>query len=313
MHAVVAILAALVRRARDRCGRPPRRVGGRRRARVDVARGRRVPRDRRRAGPRPRSPHRSVRVLRQLRSGRRRLAVGRGDRAALLAQPLPARSAASSGSTHQIDDAVQDDIRADLRAAFKTKTRDEWAAQLTPADTCVAPVLSVPDLVDDPQFVARGAFVEAEHPTAGTFRQVGPVLAGQVAPDGPYVLRDATETDTEALLTRPGFTARRGRRAAPREWSRDRMSRSPEPTSSSCIDMPQYPEVAVSSRSSRATSGRRARPSRTATRCSGTTTSRPRSPAGPIAPPTMVSVWFRPHHWRPGRTEPQVPLQSTST
>jgi hypothetical protein len=31
---------------------------------------------------------------------------------------------------------------------------------------------------------------------------------------------------------------------------------------------------------------------------------------GPIAPPTMVSVWFRPHHWRPGRSEPQVPLQS---
>ena len=31
---------------------------------------------------------------------------------------------------------------------------------------------------------------------------------------------------------------------------------------------------------------------------------------GPIAPPSMVSVWFRPHHWRPGRTEPQVPLQS---
>ena len=24
---------------------------------------------------------------------------------------------------------------------------------------------------------------------------------------------------------------------------------------------------------------------------------------GPIAPPTMLSVWFRPHHWAPGRTE----------
>ena len=23
---------------------------------------------------------------------------------------------------------------------------------------------------------------------------------------------------------------------------------------------------------------------------------------GPIAPPTMLSVWFRPHHWAPGRT-----------
>src|SRR3954452_12732430 len=31
---------------------------------------------------------------------------------------------------------------------------------------------------------------------------------------------------------------------------------------------------------------------------------------GPVAPPTMISVWFRPHQWSPGRTEPAVPLQS---
>jgi len=30
---------------------------------------------------------------------------------------------------------------------------------------------------------------------------------------------------------------------------------------------------------------------------------------GPIAPPTMLSVWFRPHHWAPGRTEQAQPLQ----
>jgi acyl dehydratase len=30
---------------------------------------------------------------------------------------------------------------------------------------------------------------------------------------------------------------------------------------------------------------------------------------GPIAMPSMVSAWFRPHHWSPGRTEPAVPLQ----
>jgi acyl dehydratase len=30
---------------------------------------------------------------------------------------------------------------------------------------------------------------------------------------------------------------------------------------------------------------------------------------GAIAPPTMVSVWFRPHHWAPGRTEQALPLQ----
>jgi acyl dehydratase len=30
---------------------------------------------------------------------------------------------------------------------------------------------------------------------------------------------------------------------------------------------------------------------------------------GPIAPPSMVSVWFRPHHWAPGRTHELLPLQ----
>ena len=29
----------------------------------------------------------------------------------------------------------------------------------------------------------------------------------------------------------------------------------------------------------------------------------------PIAPPSMVSVWFRPHHWAPGRTAEALPLQ----
>jgi len=30
---------------------------------------------------------------------------------------------------------------------------------------------------------------------------------------------------------------------------------------------------------------------------------------GPIAPPTMLSVWLRPHHWAPGRTEERLPLE----
>jgi len=30
---------------------------------------------------------------------------------------------------------------------------------------------------------------------------------------------------------------------------------------------------------------------------------------GPIAPPTMLSVWFRPHHWAPGRAVAHLPLQ----
>jgi acyl dehydratase len=30
---------------------------------------------------------------------------------------------------------------------------------------------------------------------------------------------------------------------------------------------------------------------------------------GFVAPPSMLSVWFRPHHWAPGRTQQALPLQ----
>lgn len=30
---------------------------------------------------------------------------------------------------------------------------------------------------------------------------------------------------------------------------------------------------------------------------------------GPIAPPSMLSTWFRPHHWAPGREVQRLPLQ----
>jgi alpha-methylacyl-CoA racemase len=110
-------------------------------------------------------------------------------------------------AAHQTDDAVQDEIRAALRAAFLTRDRDDWVAELAPADTCVTAVLSVPEVVDDAQFAARNAFVEAKHPDHGTFRQVGPTFAGTTAaPAGPYEVRDATATDTEELLRAAGIT-----------------------------------------------------------------------------------------------------------
>lgn len=108
---------------------------------------------------------------------------------------------------HQTDDAVQDQIRDDLRAAFLTRDRDEWIAELAPADTCVAPVHSVPELVQDEQFSARGLIVEAEHARQGRFRQVGAVLAGQSGGDLPFCVRDANQTDTDELLGEAGFAA----------------------------------------------------------------------------------------------------------
>jgi alpha-methylacyl-CoA racemase len=106
----------------------------------------------------------------------------------------------------QTDDEVQDEIRRDLRAVFATRTRDEWVATLGPADTCVAPVLTVPEVVADPQFRARAAFVDAAHARHGTFRQVGAVLAGTPSPTEPVEVRDGGVTDTDALLDAAGLT-----------------------------------------------------------------------------------------------------------
>ena len=58
-------------------------------------------------------------------------------------------------------------------------------AGLAGADTCVAPVLAVAEVADDPGFAGRGSVVEARHPTRGSFRQLAPLLAGMVRPAGP--------------------------------------------------------------------------------------------------------------------------------
>ncbi|NUS54362.1 MAG: CoA transferase [Streptomycetaceae bacterium] len=106
---------------------------------------------------------------------------------------------------HQNDDAVQDDIRRDMARVFRTKDRDTWVAELAPADTCVSGVLSVGELVGDEQFLARGAFATAKHPAHGTFRQTGAVLAGMVAQEDPYLVRESGVTDTDELLAGAGL------------------------------------------------------------------------------------------------------------
>lgn len=109
----------------------------------------------------------------------------------------------------QLDDAVQDRIRADLAAAFAGRSRDEWVDQLGPADCCVAPVNSIAEAVADPQYEARGTVVPALHPTAGEFRQLAPIWAGTELPELPVDVPDGTASDAAALLVEAGCDAER--------------------------------------------------------------------------------------------------------
>jgi alpha-methylacyl-CoA racemase len=109
----------------------------------------------------------------------------------------------------QLDDELQDEIRGAMAAVFITRTRDEWVAELGPADTCVSEVNSVAEAVADEQYVARGVVVDALSDTDGPFRQSAPVWAGTVAPEGPYRVRDGRVTDTAELLASVGLATDR--------------------------------------------------------------------------------------------------------
>jgi alpha-methylacyl-CoA racemase len=106
---------------------------------------------------------------------------------------------------HQNDDAVQDEIRRDFRAAFAARTRDEWVATLGPANTCVSAVASVPAVVEDPHFAARDTFSDAHDAAHGEFKQLGRVLAGMNRHQGVAEVRPGTVTDTGELLRGAGF------------------------------------------------------------------------------------------------------------
>ncbi|MCP3985579.1 MAG: CoA transferase [bacterium] len=106
---------------------------------------------------------------------------------------------------HQNDDSVQEQVRADFAAAFERQTRDEWAAELASADTCLSPVYEIRELAQDPQYRARGAFSDARHEAEGIFQQLAPVLAGQDRAEGPIAAGDSSKSDTEVLLRDAGL------------------------------------------------------------------------------------------------------------
>jgi alpha-methylacyl-CoA racemase len=106
----------------------------------------------------------------------------------------------------QMDDSAQDEIRGRLAAAFATRSRDEWVTELAPADTCVSPVLSASEVARDPAIDARGAIATASPVQGGEFVQLAALLAGaNRAPT--YTVPDRSITDTDAVLAGAGFSA----------------------------------------------------------------------------------------------------------
>jgi len=75
---------------------------------------------------------------------------------------------------HQHDeDTKREEMFVAFREAFRQRTRDEWVSQLMPAETCVAPVYAMDEVVRDPHLRERGMIVEPELPGKASRTQVG--------------------------------------------------------------------------------------------------------------------------------------------
>jgi crotonobetainyl-CoA:carnitine CoA-transferase CaiB-like acyl-CoA transferase len=101
--------------------------------------------------------------------------------------------------------AVREERIQAFREIFRTKTRDEWVAELMHGDTCVTPVYSLDEVADDPHFRQRESIVDAEDPGAGPKTQVGMLFKLSETPGA--IRRPAPEIgqDTNAVLRELGY------------------------------------------------------------------------------------------------------------
>ncbi len=105
----------------------------------------------------------------------------------------------------QYDRSMQDEMKTAFQGKFLTGTRDEWTDLLAAENTCVAPVLSIAEVVEDEHLVSRNSFMKAVHPEQGEFSQLAPILAGCEREQMPHKVQAAGVTNTDEVLRDAGF------------------------------------------------------------------------------------------------------------
>ncbi len=95
-----------------------------------------------------------------------------------------------------------------VEEAIRSMTTEELLHRMIDNDIPVARVLELDEVLEDPQIVHNGCVLEFEHPTAGRYRQAGPVARFDVTPQEPRRhMPPLLGEHTEEILGEYGYAA----------------------------------------------------------------------------------------------------------
>jgi crotonobetainyl-CoA:carnitine CoA-transferase CaiB-like acyl-CoA transferase len=106
----------------------------------------------------------------------------------------------------QHDRASYPAMHEDLAALFLTKTRDEWHALLSEADTQVMPVFSLEEALEHPHNRARGMVIDADVPGQEPVRQLALPFILTETPAAPPRPAGLPGSDNAAILAELGLS-----------------------------------------------------------------------------------------------------------
>lgn len=108
---------------------------------------------------------------------------------------------------YSLDDG--NDVKKEVAAVFRTRTRDEWVSIAAGEDFCLSPVLEIQEVEHDPHLRERGVIIEQSHPVHGVTKGIGPPIKFSGTAAASSWAAPSLGEDTIAVLRELGYDEHR--------------------------------------------------------------------------------------------------------